>query len=520
MPHPGWVEHDAESVWWRDFVSICSELVPQASGRIAGVATSGLGPTLLLIDRAGRALRPAILYGVDTRSVEEITELTERYGEAAILRRWRLLRYEPGGGAEDAVGPAPRARCLGAGAPFPHGQLVPAPPPDRRVRARPPLRQPVRPLYDITENRWVDDWVREVAPGLEMPRLLWADEIAGTVTSAAAIATGIPAGTPVAMGTIDAWAEATSVGVRRPGDAMLMYGTALTLVAMVSPLRPLPAMWGVVGALPGTWSLAGGVTTSGALTKWFRGITGDPPFERLFDEARDMPVGSDGLVVLPYFSGERNPFFDPLARGVICGLTLAHSRGHLFRALLEGCAFATRHMLEAVSRLREAHLASSRWEEGPVTRSGHRCLGRHRPSAGDPARDGGASYGDAFFAATATGHVPRDASWNGPASTIVPRSSSAAVYADLYQCSRTVSGDVRASPCSRGAGMPQPCPGTTTRPSRLMELGRRRFGASDLVASTLGLGTAAFGGGGGAAASARRTMKPRSRSSCTPSIAA
>ena len=121
-----------------------------------------------------------------------------------------------------------------------------------------------------------------------------------------------------------------------------MYGTALTLVHMLAPFRPLASMWGGVGALPGSWTLAGGVTTSGALTKWFRQLTGDVPYETLLGEASTIKPGAEGLLLLPYFSGERNPFYDPDARGVIAGLSLSHGRGHLYRAILEGTAFGAR----------------------------------------------------------------------------------------------------------------------------------------------------------------------------------
>src|SRR6185312_4757700 len=86
------------------------------------------------------------------------------------------------------------------------------------------------PLYAILENRWITTWAEEIAPGLELPRLLWPAEIAGHFTPEAAALTGLPAGIPVAAGTIDAWSEALSAGVSEPGDLMLMYGTTMFLV--------------------------------------------------------------------------------------------------------------------------------------------------------------------------------------------------------------------------------------------------------------------------------------------------
>jgi xylulokinase len=100
MPRSGWAEHDAEAVWWADFVAISRELASGGPGRIVGVGVSGIGPCLLPVDGAGLALRPAILYGIDTRATREIAELTERFGEARILARCgSLLTTQAGAGS-------------------------------------------------------------------------------------------------------------------------------------------------------------------------------------------------------------------------------------------------------------------------------------------------------------------------------------------------------------------------------------------------------------------------------------
>ena len=84
LPRPGWAEHDAERVWWADFVSVCKELLDEADDGIVGVCTSGIGAALLPADENGNPLRPAILYGIDTRAEKEIGELNERYGEETL----------------------------------------------------------------------------------------------------------------------------------------------------------------------------------------------------------------------------------------------------------------------------------------------------------------------------------------------------------------------------------------------------------------------------------------------------
>ena len=211
-------------------------------------------------------------------------------------------------------------------------------------------------------------------------------------------------GIPVAAGTIDAWAEAVSVGVQDPGDTMLMYGTTMFIVAVLEQARSHPALWSTTGVLPGTHCLAGGMATSGALTGWLRRIAGDVPYELLVDEAGATPAGSDGLVVLPYFAGERTPIFDPDARGTIVGLTLPHGRGHLYRALLEATAYGVRHNLEALD---EAGGAAQRLVAvGGGTRGGlwtqivSDVTGRPQEV---PRETIGAAFGDALLAGLASG---------------------------------------------------------------------------------------------------------------------
>ena len=173
--------------------------------------------------------------------------------------------------------------------------------------------------------------------------------MAGTVSPAAAGETGLPVGIPVITGTIDAWSEAVSVGACGVGDLMLMYGSTMFLIATVDrPVRS-ETLWGTVGAFPGTRCLAAGMATSGAITDWLRDLVGDTDHRDLLDAAAAAGPGAGGLLMLPYFAGERTPIQDPDARGVIVGLTLSHGAGHLYRAALEATAYGVRHNLEAMA---------------------------------------------------------------------------------------------------------------------------------------------------------------------------
>ncbi|CAA9466561.1 MAG: Carbohydrate kinase, FGGY family [uncultured Solirubrobacteraceae bacterium] len=435
MPRPGWAEMDAERDWWGDVVAISRELAAAAGdGRIAGVCISGLGPCLLLCDEDVRPVRPAILYGIDMRATEEIAELTERFGDAAIVERCgkRL--------STQAVGPkllwarrrepdvwARTVRWYGAQS-FVVARLTGEYVLDHQTASQ------CDPLYDLGANAWNRAWADEVTGGLDLPRLAWAGEAIGTVHAAAAAETGLPEGIPVAAGTVDAWAEAFSAGVRRPGDLMLMYGSTMFFVQVLEQPSSHPLLWTTAGVDPGSFTLAAGMATSGSLTGWVQDLTGGTPFEQLVREAADVPAGSDGLVVLPYFAGERTPIFDPHARGVVAGLTLRHGRGHLFRAVYEGIAFGIRQILDflddAVGAPARVVAVGGGTQGGLWTQIVTDVTGREQLL---PAQTIGASYGGAQLAAIAAELVPPDTDWARIASRVVPDGANRELYDELYE---------------------------------------------------------------------------------------
>ncbi|TVT17850.1 FGGY-family carbohydrate kinase [Amycolatopsis acidiphila] len=430
-PHPGWVEHDAEKVWWQDFLALSRELADAAAGRpLGGLAVSGIGPVLLPADAAGRPLRPAILYGVDTRADREIVELTEELGADAILERagtalssqavgpkWRwLARHEPEVFERTSL-------FLMASSYLVHrltGEYVL----DHHSASQ------CDPMYDLRAGEWAADWAARVAPGVELPRLVWPTEVAGTISAAAAAETGLPQGLPVAGGTVDAWAEAASVGVSEPGDTMVMYGTTMFLIQVLADPRPHTGLWTTCGAFPGTYSLAAGMATSGAITDWLRKLVGGD-FADLVRQAADVPAGSRGLLLLPYFAGERTPLFDPDARGMIAGLTTAHGLGELYRAALEGIAYGVRHNLEAMhasgGRAQRLVAVGGGTQGGLWTQIVSDVTGAQQQV---PAETIGAAFGDALLAAVAVGTEPRE--WNPVAGTVRPDPARAAVYEEFY----------------------------------------------------------------------------------------
>ena len=434
-PQVGWVEMDA-AIWWREFTALSRDLLSRTSADIdlIGVGVSGMGPCVLLVDEHDEPVRPAILYGVDTRAAAQIDRITADLGIDEIVRIGgsRLSSQSAGPKvvwvADEEPHTYARALRLFMPASFLVRKLTGAYVLDHQSASQ------ASPLYDVERNAWHEPWWDRLAPGLERPQLRWAGEIAGTVTAEAAAATGIPMGTPVTTGTIDAWSEAVSVGAHEVGDLMLMYGTTMFLIATGERTLRTPSMWTTVGAYSGTRNLAGGLATSGAITSWLKELTG-ADYPALLDEAETSGPGARGLVMLPYFAGERTPILDADARGVIAGLTLDHTRGDLYRAALEATALGVRHNVET---MRAAGADIRRIVAVGGGTQGSLWLQIVSDATGlaqqVPRTTIGASYGAAFLAAVATAQdaPPRIDDWNPVVRTIEPDPDAAAVYDELF----------------------------------------------------------------------------------------
>ena len=436
-PRPGWVEMDAE-IWWSEFASISRELLATdaaSAGRLSAVGVSGMGPCVLLADEQGAPVRSAILYGVDTRATDQIERIAGLLGEDEITRiAGSALSSQAGGPkirwvADEEPDVYARARLLFMPASFLARRLTGAYVLDHQSASQ------MTPLYDIEAQRWHAPWWDVCAQGIEPPALRWAGDIAGTVTATASETTGIPEGTPVITGTIDAWTEAVSVGAHNAGDLMLMYGSTMFLISTSKETLRTPSMWTTVGAFPGTRNLAGGLATSGALTAWLKDLVGGD-YGALLAEAELSPSGANGLLMLPYFAGERTPLLDPDARGVIAGLTLSHTRGDLYRAALEATALGVRHNVET---MRAAGADIRRIVAVGGGTQGRLWLQIVSDVTGlvqeVPRVTVGASYGAAFLAATAVAasdSLTRIDEWNPTETVIRPDPDNTAAYDTIF----------------------------------------------------------------------------------------
>ena len=451
MPQPGHVEQDADAVWWSDISALCQQIFSStdasgiASGitpqNVAAVAVSAIGPCLLPLDSAMQPLRPAILYGVDIRAAAEITELEQAIGAENVLAfsqmaftsqaigpkiRW-LQKHEPEVWQKTAH--------LSSATAYLVYRLTGQHRMDRHTASH------FMPLYNPQTALWDDKFSAAMATPLHLlPTLGWAEEPAGCIHRAGAAATGLAEGTPVAIGTIDAASEAVSVGAVHPGDLMVMYGSTTFFVLVQDKATPDIRVWTAAGSSAGQVNLAAGMGTTGSLTRWFKDqlapdLPGDDGYAELFKAASGIPPGAGGLLVLPYFSGERTPINDTQASGVVAGLNLSHTRAHLFRAFLEGVGFGVRHNLETFAALGAKVSRVIAVGGGAQTDTWLQIVSDITGVAQVvPAVTVGASYGNAFLAGRAAGLLrPNDIQhWVKPGRVIQPNPANQALYDALY----------------------------------------------------------------------------------------
>ncbi|MCK5783078.1 MAG: FGGY-family carbohydrate kinase, partial [Desulfobacterales bacterium] len=440
----GWAEQDADTVWWADVVSICKVLLdgsPYSGEDVAGIALSAIGPCVLPLDADGTPLRPGILYGVDTRASDEIDYLNDKLGEDAI--------YEFSGMTLSSQAAGPKILWIKNNEPdiwakTDHittassylvyrmtGEKVM----DRHTASH------YMPLMDVKTLEWSDRFSDEIIDINKLPKLGWSDEIAGAVNQAGAEETGLKVGTPVAVGAVDALSEGISVGVTNPGDLMIMYGSTAFFILVLDNPVPDNRMWTVGGAFNGQYNLAAGMATTGSLTRWFRDeLAADLPeetaYQTLFDDAENIPSGANGLIVLPYFSGERTPINDPKARGIIAGLTLSHSRADIYRAVLEGVAYGIRHNIETFQEIGAPVQRIVAVGGGTKSKTWLQIVsdivGIEQVI---PAQTIGASYGDAFLAGLATGILKREDldTWVKHEEIIKPDPKKKKIYDSFYE---------------------------------------------------------------------------------------
>lgn len=418
MPKPGYFEHDADQVWWHDFVIIVKNLLDMSGidpKQILGIGTSAIGSCVLPIDEAGQPLRPAILYGIDTRTTQEIAYLEKTLGREEIFRHCGMYL------SSQASGPKilwiknhepeifQKTRWFLTSQAYLVYKLTNQPTIDIYTA------NGYAPLFDVHHLSWREEIEPYITPINRLPKVFWSCEIAGRVTEEAARETGLACGTPVIVGTTDAAAEAISTGVKEFNDMMLMFGSSIFFIVKTSELIHTSHFWSAPFLEKETYAFLGGTSTAGSLTTWFRNqfaelelekekTEGGNAYDRLAKLAAQSPSGAKGLIILPYFEGERTPLNDPKAKGMFFGISLRHTKADIYRAILEGVGYGIRHNLEVMEEegvKPRRILATGGGTKNELWMQIVSDITRVELSI--PKEQIGASYGDAFMAGVGIG---------------------------------------------------------------------------------------------------------------------
>jgi xylulokinase len=343
-PKPLWSEQNP-SDWW-DGIAAATRGVLSASGipadAIHAVGLTGQMHGLVLLDAAGNVLRPAILWN-DQRTQAQCDEITRRVGAE------RLIRLT---GNRALTGfTAPKIVWVRENEPdvFARAAHMLLPKDYIRYKLTGALAMDISEasgtlLLDVANRRWSQEVLDALAiPAAWMPTLCEGTDITGEISADAAAITGLKAGTPVVGGGGDQAAGAVGVGAIDPGVVSLVVGTSGVVFAPLDQYsyEPEGRLHAFGHAVPGRWHFMGVTLSAAGSLQWYHDTLGHGmPFDELLRPAADVPAGSDGLIFLPYLSGERTPYPDPLARGAFVGLTTRHTQAHLTRAVLEGVAYS------------------------------------------------------------------------------------------------------------------------------------------------------------------------------------
>jgi xylulokinase len=366
-PKPGWAEQNPED-WWKATVAAIKQVVRKAkidARQVASIGISGQMHSSVFLDRDNRVIRPALLW-CDGRTSEECRAITDAVGGEVAMRD---LTSNPA--LEGFT--LPKVLWLRKREPAAFKRLAKVVLPKDFVRLKltdalvtEPSDASATLMYDTAKLAWSEGVMKAVQlPMSLLPEVGGSAEVLSWVTAAAAKQTGLLEGTPVAGGGADNACGAVGVGAVVPGEAVASWGTSGTVLAPTAKPTVDPKLRAhtFCHVVPNTWYVMGVMLTAGGAFAWFRQNAARDLARakdanlQLNAEAATIPVGAEGLTFLPYLQGERTPHRDASARGAFVGLSLAHTRAHLARAVLEGITFGMR---DSVTILRDMKLPLGR----------------------------------------------------------------------------------------------------------------------------------------------------------------
>ena len=446
VPRPGWSEQHPET-WWRSTRDAVSTIMSAlgslpATVDVRAIGLSGQMHSSVFLDHAGEVIRPALLWN-DVRTTRQCHQMTDALGLDGLRRTVGNLALEGF--------TAPKLLWLRENEPDAYDRLRTLLLPKDYIRYRLTGELATEPsdaagtmLFDVRRRCWSDEVLSSLGISSDLlPGIVGSTDVSGIVTPSVARELGLPGSTPVIGGGADNAAGAVGSGVVVPGRVQSSIGTSGALATPVGRPRVDDEMrlHTFCHSVPDLWYLMGVVLSAGNALRWLRDILsegGDVSYDLLTKEATDVDPGSDGLLFLPYLTGERTPHNDPNARGVFFGLHLGHTRGHLARAVMEGVTFALRDSLELMRAMVEeipevraigGGARSSLWRQLQADVFGTPVL-----SLGDT---GGPAYGAAIMAAVGVGIFDSIEetvdNWVAVAETTAPDAQRVPLYDELYE---------------------------------------------------------------------------------------
>jgi xylulokinase len=353
-PHPYWSEQDPE-LWWAGTINGIKEVMNRSgitSEEILGIGLTGQMHGLVLLDDSGKVLRPAILWN-DQRTQSQCKKIQ------SIIGRNNLIQLT----GNDAITgfTAPKILWVKENEPeiFVSAKHILLPKDYIRFLltggyATDKAGASGTLLFDVMKR----DWSLEVVDALSinkswLPESFEGTEVAGVISEEAASLTGLLEGTPVVAGAGDQAAQAVGVGAVEEGVISITLGTSGVVFASTNKpyIEADGKLHSFCHAFSNRWHLMGVMLSAAGSIKWFHDtFLSDLSYNEMNNEINKIAVNCDGLLFLPYLSGERTPHPDPFARGSFIGLTVRHSRAHLARAVMEGVAFGIRDCFELIKK--------------------------------------------------------------------------------------------------------------------------------------------------------------------------
>jgi xylulokinase len=402
-PRPGWTEQDPGD-WWEGAKEALGRVAAEVEDEVVGLGLTGQMHGSVFLDGSAAVIRPALLWN-DQRTYRQCTKVTEAVGEERLI--------EIAGNPALTGFQAPKILWLRDEEPDNYSRVSSVLLPKDYVRLRLTGEYATDAsdaagtlLLDVKERDWSVEILEALGiPHGWMPAVYEGPESTGALREDVAGELGLPPGIPVAAGGGDNAAAAVGVGVVEEGLLSSSIGTSGVLFAASEGFTPDPSgrIHAFCHAVPKEYHLMGVTLSAGGSLSWWRDAAGKG-YGELVEAAEKVPPGAEGLVFLPYLSGERTPHLDPRARGAFVGLTARHGIPHMTRAVMEGVVFSLRDSLEimrglemSVDQIRATGggARSSLWRELQADVYGVRI---HRTTA-----DEGPAHGAALLSGVAAG---------------------------------------------------------------------------------------------------------------------